>query len=367
MIGAIVTAAGRGSRAGFGENKLLRPLGGGTVLEKTVAAFEESGLFGEILVTVSAEDETRVRAIFGGHPLVKIVPGGPTRTKSVLNGLRASAADIVLVHDGARPYVTRAILEDCIGSVKKYGSGVAAYPAADTLARAEDGRAAEVLGKDGLYVVQTPQGFYRRELLAAYEKARGDYPDESSVYAEFVSAPRLSLGSPANRKLTYREDFESFRTGNGYDTHRLETGRRLVLGGVEVPYEKGLAGHSDADVVVHALMDALLSGAGLRDIGCYFPDTDPKYKDADSVNLLREVVRIVGERGYKVENASVALLAERPKLAPYIDRMRENLANVLAVPFSDVGISVTTAEKLGFVGREEGMAAYATALLKKTF
>lgn len=363
MIGAIIAAAGKGTRAGFEKNKLLMPLSDKTVLEQTVQTFTESGLFEEIVLVVSAEDEKTLKKLF---PALKIVRGGSSRTQSVRNGLLASSAEIVLVHDGARPYVTKEILLDCIENVKKYGSGVAACRATDTVARAENGNITQVYGKENVYMLQTPQGFYREELLQAYENASGEYPDESSVFAAAGKTPHLSKGSPQNRKLTFKEDFSvPFRTGNGYDTHRLETGRDLILCGIKIPFEKGLLGHSDADAPLHALMDALLSAAGLRDIGFYFPDTDQTYKGANSVELLRKTLGFVKEQGYKPENVSITVLAQRPKLAPYIDEMRQNLANVLSIPVSSVGISATTTEKLGFVGREEGIASYASVLLKK--
>lgn len=363
MIGAVIAAAGKGLRAGFEKNKLLMPLGEKTVLEETVRVFAESGLFDEIVIVASETDEREIQSLF---PAFKIVRGGATRTQSVLNGLRASRANIVLVHDGARPYVTKEILSDCIESVKKYGSGIAAYPATDTVARAKDEKITEICGKENIYILQTPQGFYREELLEAYEKAPGEYPDESSLFAAGGRTPRLCKGSPQNCKLTFREDFGfPFRVGNGYDTHPLVQGRDLILCGVKIPHDKGLLGHSDADAPAHALTDALLSAAGLRDIGTYFPDTDEKYKGANSLELLRKTLELVKEQGYVPENASVTILAQRPKLAPYIEQMRRNLANVLAIPVSFVGISATTTEKLGFIGREEGIASYASVLLKK--
>ena len=363
-ISAIIPAAGKGARAGFGENKLLQKIGGETVIEKTVRAFEKSGMIDEIVLVVSEKDERAMRALF---PAAVFARGGATRTESVKNGLNAAAGDIVLVHDGARPFVTADVISRCVESVKTYGSGVTAIPAADTLAAGENGFLSRIYGKEGNYIVQTPQAFYRKDLLAAFEKAEGAFPDESSLYLKYVGAPRLVEGARENCKLTFREDFGCpYRTGCGYDTHELVTGRKLILCGVTIPHEKGLSGHSDADAAAHAVTDALLSAAGLKDIGTYFPDTDPAYEGADSMELMRKVLRLLAGNGWKPVNVSLTVLAQRPKLAPYIDAMKNNLALILKIPPSAVGVGATTTEKLGFIGREEGIAAYASVLIART-
>ncbi|PWM72241.1 MAG: 2-C-methyl-D-erythritol 2,4-cyclodiphosphate synthase [Bacillota bacterium] len=363
-VSTVIPAAGVGSRAGFGQNKLLQKLGDETVIEKTVRAFTASGLVDEIVIVASGEDGKIMRGLF---PSATFALGGATRTESVKNGLKAASGDIVLVHDGARPFVTAEIIGRCIESVKRFGSGVAAVTAADTLAAGENGTLTRVYGKEGNFILQTPQAFLRGELLSAYEKARGSFPDESSLYLRYVGNPHLVEGSRENRKLTFREDFGCpFRTGCGYDTHELVTGRKLILCGVEIPHDKGLLGHSDADAPAHALTDALLSAAGLKDIGTYFPDTDAAYEGADSMELLRKVVSLLKERKLRPVNASITVLAQKPKLAPYIDNMKANIAAALKIDVSSVGVSATTTERLGFVGREEGIAAYASALIEQT-
>lgn len=363
MITLILTAAGTGARAGFGENKIFKIIDGVTVLEKAYAAFSATGLINEYIVTASPADEARIRELL---PRAKVVTGGETRTKSVYNGLKAASGEIVVIHDAARPFVTESIIKSAIESVKKYGSGIAAYPSPDTLCDGSDGYITRTIGKKDKYIIQTPQAFCLKDILAAYEKADGDEPDDSALYLKHIGKPHLSEGSPQNRKLTFKEDFIfGNRIGNGYDTHRFAENRKLILGGVEIPCEKGLIGHSDADVVTHAVMDALLSAAGLRDIGYYFPDTDDAYKDISSMALLERVTALLKARGFKASNVTVAILAEKPKLSPHIPDIKRNLAAALNIDATRVGVTATTTEGLGFIGREEGIAAYATALIEK--
>lgn len=360
MVTAIIACAGSGVRTGFNENKLFKKINGKTIIEKTYGVFKNCKLINEIILTVSIKDQTYIKELI---PDAKIVIGGSTRTQSVRNGLDAATGDIVLVHDGARPFVTKEIILDAIESVKKYGSGIASYPTADTLAAADDGFITKNLGKTGKFVIQTPQAFYLKDILKAYSLGDEDCPDESSLYLKYIGKPHLSKGSPSNKKLTYAEDFTTNKVGNGYDTHELVADRKLILGGIEIPHDKGLLGHSDADVLTHAIMDALLSAAGLRDIGYYFPDTDEKYKGISSVILLEKVMYLLKENGYKVINVTACVLAQKPKLAPYIEKIRDNLSKIIGVNKNDFGLTATTTEGLGFIGREEGIAVYATCLL----
>ena len=367
---AIVCAAGKGERAGFSKNKLLVPVGGRTVLERTVSAFDFPGIE-EILVTASEEDREEISRLFAGFPKVRVVSGGATRTQSVFRALGENRCDIVLVHDGARPFVSRRCIENCIRSVKTFGSGVCAVPSVDTVALAdENGAIVSVPPRNRAYSVQTPQGFFAEELLGAYRKALaggGEYTDDSSVYAAFVSPPRLCEGSRDNKKLTYPEDFSDgfARTGIGIDTHAFGKPQDFILlAGVKIPSDSGLVAHSDGDVLVHAVMDAMLSAAGLKDIGHYFPDTDERWSGADSMNLLSEVRRKILAEGFAVKNLSVAVLAEKPRLAKYIDAMRLSLADTLGLDPAAVGISAGTNEGLGYVGEGKGITVYADVLLK---
>ena len=309
MIAAILCAAGKGVRAGFSENKVLRELNGLPVLCHCLCAF--APYTDEMLIACAPEDEPRIRALLSPYPTARTVLGGTTRGESVYNALRAAKSEIVLVHDAARPFVTEKIIRDCIESVKTYGSGVCALPLSDTVAEVLDGNIVCVPPREGFAAVQTPQGFYRNKLLGAYERARADgriFTDESGVYAAYAEPPRLFVGDRANKKLTYPEDFApAERVGFGVDTHAFGEGDHITLCGVKVPSARGLIAHSDGDAAVHALMDALLSAAGMRDIGYYFPDTDDRFAGANSMKLLQEVVGMLREKNLRVKNASISI------------------------------------------------------------
>ena len=371
-ICAVICAAGKGLRAGFDKNKLLIGIDGECVLQKTVSAFDFSSV-DEIVLAVSKDDFSEISALFSDNEKITIVEGGKDRSHSVYNALRATNADVVLIHDGARPFVTRKAIERCIESVLSYGSGICAIPCCDTVAIAKNGKIHSVPDRATLYQIQTPQGFFTKDILQAYEKAflceEKTYTDDSSVYAEFIGAPTLCDGDRENVKITYAEDFEErfARCGFGIDTHAF--GKKqdfIVLAGVKIPSETGLIAHSDGDVLIHAVMDAMLSGAGLKDIGHYFPDTDEKWKNADSMQMLQAVVELLKTRGFAVKNLSVAIQAERPRLAKFIDPMKQNLAEILNLDLNSVGISAGTNEGLGYVGEGKGITVNAYVLLKKT-
>ncbi len=369
-VTAIVCAAGKGERAGFSENKLLQKIGGKTVLERTLSAFDFPAVK-EILVTASEEDFAKIAALCARFPRARAISGGVARFDSVYNALREAKNEVVLVHDGARPFVALQDILGCIASVLEYGSGVCAVPCVDTVALADEtGRIVEVPPRERAFSVQTPQGFYTKELLSAYEKAAKDkkrtYTDDSSVYAAFIAPPRICAGARGNKKLTFREDFEdSFaRIGFGVDTHAF--GREqdyILLAGVKIPSGSGLKAHSDGDVLAHAVMDAMLSAAGLKDIGHYFPDSDEKWRNADSMKMLEEVKRLVADKGFAVKNLSAAIQAERPRLAAYIDGIRNSLATALRLDPSAVGISAGTNEGLGYIGEGRGITVTAEVLL----
>ena len=356
----MIPAAGKGRRAGFSENKIFHLLPDGrTVLERAASAFFPFA--DEVIIAADPAEEERVRALFGSR--IRVVTGGKTRTESVRRALEAATGEIVLVHDAARPYVSEAVIRDCIASVKKYGSGIPALPTADTVCAAEGGEMTFSYGKT-LFAVQTPQGFYTEDLRRAYRLAKGEYADDSAVYAAFCRPPRLCAGGAENRKLTFAADFPPrYAVGEGFDCHAFAAGRKLVLGGVEIPHDRGLLGHSDADVLTHAVMDALLSAVGEGDIGVQFPDTDPAYRGISSMLLLERVMQIVARKGRRVESLSAVLMAEKPKLKNFLPAIAENLAAAVGIPY--VGLSVTTLEGLGFVGREEGICARASVLLRE--
>ena len=368
---AIICAAGKGFRAGFEKNKLLVPIGGDRVLKKTLSAFHFP-LIDEIVVTASQEDMTEITEICSAFPNTKVVLGGETRSRSVYNALQQTKADIVLIHDGARPFVTREIIEGCIQSVKSHGSGICAVPSLDTVAMAKNGVITQVPSRDCMWQIQTPQGFFRENIAFAYERAFENenevYTDDSSVFKKYCGYPRLCAGARDNIKLTYAQDFRqnTARCGFGVDTHAFGKPQNyILLGGVKIPSESGLIAHSDGDVLIHALMDALLSAAGLRDIGFYFPDSNPDFKNADSTALLQTVLRLITERGFAVANVSIAIQAEKPRLAKYIDEMKNTLSALLKIDPTAVGITAGTNEGLGYVGEGKGITVHAYALLRE--
>ena len=370
-VGVIICAAGKGLRANLGKNKLLATLQKQTVIERTLSAFDFP-LISQIVVAVSPDEEREMRELCAPFERTQIIIGGKTRTQSVYNALQAVTANIVLIHDGARPFVSREIIENCIESVKKNGSGICAVPSTDTTAVAKDGRIQEILPRNQLCLIQTPQGFFTADIRSAYDKAfeTGDciFTDDSSVFAKYHSAPVLCQGDEENIKLTYEQEFKqlSTRYGFGVDTHAFGKAQPfVVMAGEKIPCDSGFVAHSDGDVVVHAVMDALLSGAGLKDIGHYFPDTDERWKDASSMAMLKTVVALVQAEGYATHNLSVSVQAEKPRLAPYIDNMKNNLAIALSIDPSSVGISAGTCEKLGYVGEGKGVTVYAVVSLKE--
>lgn len=364
-VTAILACAGKGARAKQNKNKLLVQINGQTYLEKTLAVFSSCSLIDNVIITASKEDFALIKELVKDSAVV--IEGGTTRTESIKNALNLIEDGIVLIHDGARPYVSEKIISDCILSVEKFGSAITAFPSRDTILSAKDGKVENYLGKDGLYSVQTPQAFFVKDIKNAYALAgERSFNDDGEVYGKFIDKPYIVNGSASNIKITFPEDMkQDVRFGVGFDCHRLVEDRKLILGGIEIPHEKGLLGHSDADVVTHAIMDAILSSLSLRDIGYHFPDKDPKYKGANSMELLSKVLDLIDKEGYKVDSVSACIMAEKPKLLPHIPKITESLANALNVANNKVGITATTLEGLGFVGREEGICVHATAVVIK--
>lgn len=362
-VALILACAGKGERAGFGKNKLLVPFNNTTCIEQTYNAFKNSGKIDNTYITVSAEDYDVIKNLF---PDAKIVLGGKSRTESVLNALDLVNEDIVLIHDGARPFVTQKIIEDAILSAQNHGGAIPVIPSPDTVISSNDGQVKDYLGKSEIYLVQTPQAFKTKLIKEAYaHTGMRAYNDDGEVFKSYFGKLHVFNGDAVNVKLTFKEDFhrEDIRFGVGFDCHKLVENRKLILGGVEIPHDKGLLGHSDADVLTHAVMDAILSACALRDIGYHFSDKDPKYKDANSLNLLQKVMDMVSQKGYIVKSVSATIMAEKPKLLNHIPSITKSLANALDLPVEKVGVSATTLEGLGFVGREEGICTHATAVL----
>ena len=380
---AIVLGGGSGTRMGAGINKVLLPLMGKPVIRR---AAEAVARFADPIVVVcpDAERPQFEAALAGLAADIRYACGGDTRQASVRNGLDAlpEGCDYVLIHDGARCLADADTIRAAMRGAERVGAAVASVPCIDTVKSVND--ESLVTGtpdRSGLRCVQTPQAFRKDLILEAHRAAEKDGflgTDDASL-AERVGLPvLLTEGSRRNLKITTPEDFAvaeaylqkenplpEYRIGSGYDVHRLVPGRKLILCGVEIPYEKGLDGHSDADVAVHALMDALLGAAALGDIGRHFPDTDERYRGISSMKLLAEVVSLLREKGLRTVNADVTIVAQAPKCAPYIEAMRRNLADALGLPPDRVNVKATTTERLGFEGRGEGISAQAVAALTR--
>ena len=379
----MVAAAGGSTRMGQPKQHIM--LGQHPVLIHTLLTLQQVAAIDEILLIGRGEDLphfTALAAEAGVSKLRTAVEGGDTRQASVARGLAALPphTTIVGIHDGARPLVRGEDVAAVIAAAAEMGAAALAVPVKDTLKRAdENGYILDTPDRAGLWRVQTPQVFDRAALCAAMERALAegwDFTDDCQLMERAGHPVRLVTGLDTNLKLTTPEDIrlaqailtidkedKSMRIGHGYDVHKLVEDRPLILGGVTIPYEKGLLGHSDADVLTHAVMDALLGAAALGDIGKLFPDNDPAYAGADSVALLRRVVERVGEEGYTIGNIDATILCQRPKLAPHIPQMREILAAACGVDAACISVKATTEEGLGFTGSGEGIAAHCVCLL----
>lgn len=373
-IWAILLSGGNGARMGVSGNKTLLPLAGECALCRALRTLRRH--CDGVALVMRPQDEDAVRAALAQSGLSAEIfaYGGSDRQASVYNGLMTLPADcdIVLVHDGARPLVDDATVQNVIDSVQKYGSGVASTPVTDTLKQVDaQGVALSTPDRAALRAVQTPQGFSYDLLLRAHREISARCTDDAALVSCLGVPVHLCAGSPRNIKLTTQEDLAMAqyllsglpRVGHGYDAHRLVAERALILGGVEIPYEKGLLGHSDADVLLHALMDALLGAAALGDIGRHFPDRDPQYKGISSLLLLRETARILKGAGFSVQNIDATIVAQQPKLAPYIPQMRQNIADALKIGLPQVSVKATTTEGMGFEGEGLGISAHAVALV----
>lgn len=375
-VWAIIAAAGSGSRMGGDKVKTLQILGGRACICYSVERLRPH--VDGIIIAARACDILSYQEALSLHGLSAdaYVLGGDNRKDSVRNALKALPEDceLVLVHDGARPLVSEDLILRVLDSARKYGSGVPALPLTDTVKRVNlAGQSVDTLERQPLRTVQTPQAFHRTLLQSAYDEVDGMAPDDASLVEQLGIPVHLVAGEVNNIKLTLPGDLERAeeilrgsllpRVGIGYDIHRLAAGRRLVLCGVTIPFDRGLEGHSDADVAVHALIDALLGAAALGDIGQHFPASDAQYENADSMGLLQEILQLLRHHGVMPFNVDLVIAAEKPRLAPYVHQMRESLAQALTLPEGRVSIKATTTEGLGPEGRGEGISARAVVLL----
>ncbi len=378
----ILPAAGKGTRFGSSGNKVFADLAGKPILAHTIAAFESCDFVEEIIVVAGLDDLGMVRAVvskFGFKKVTAVVEGGDQRQDSVRNGLSHANCEIVAIHDAARPFVTRGLILETVLCAQQDGACIAAVPVIDTIKRVNpDRRVTDTPTRDGLWAVQTPQTFRAELIRRAYDDAynAGVWATDDSALVERIGVEvKVVRGDYTNIKITTPADMlvanaaagsGEVRTGLGYDVHRLVEGRKLILGGVEIPFERGLLGHSDADVLTHAVCDALLGAAGLGDIGKLYPDTDGKYLGVSSLELLADVAVRVREAGWDVLNVDVVLIAERPKIAPYSAQMAANISERIGIGADRVSIKGTTTEGLGFTGRGEGIACQAVATVRRT-
>ncbi len=376
-VAAIIVAAGRGERLGGDQPKQLLDLGGRTLLQRSVAAFDAHPSV-DAIVVVLPENLVPRGDVFVGTTVrpCRWVAGGARRQDSVRLGLAAvgADADLVLVHDAARPFVSRTLIDRVLEHAGRHGAALPALQAQDTVKRVRPGtdQVAETMARQEIWLAQTPQGFRRSVLEAAVALGATMEATDEGMLAEQAGHPvAIVEGDPQNFKITTADDLARARAslagmtriGTGYDLHRLVEGRPLVLAGVRIPGDRGPAGHSDGDVVAHALIDALLGAAALGDIGGHFPDSDPRWKDAPGLDLLGRVIETLGAAGWRVGNADVTVILERPKLAPHVGAIRERLAGVLGVTAGQVSVKAKTNEGMDAVGRGEAIAAHAVAFL----
>lgn len=366
-VAAVIVAAGSSVRMGF--DKLLAQVHGRAVVLHTVAAFAACEAMDEIIL-VTGKNRSAIEQLL--PPLSKpvtVVDGGATRADSVRCGVQATQADYIAIHDAARPFVSQDVILRTLKAAVQCGAAAPAVPVKDTIKQAgEDGIITATPLRSTLYAVQTPQIFAAEVYRNAMNKVQDNtVTDDCSVVEQAGGTVQLVQGDYANYKITTQEDLReerAMRIGHGYDVHKLTPGRKLILGGVDIPHTQGLLGHSDADVLVHAVMDALLGAAALGDIGQHFPDTDAQYKGADSIALLRCVALLLQQSGYTVQNIDATVLAQAPKLAPHIPSMRQNIAAALGIAVQCVSVKATTEEGLGFTGEKQGIAAHCVALLQ---
>ncbi|MFV0414709.1 MAG: 2-C-methyl-D-erythritol 2,4-cyclodiphosphate synthase [Oscillospiraceae bacterium] len=376
-VAAVIVAAGCSARMGF--DKLFFKIEGREVLLLAAEALAASPHI-QSLVVVAGQNLPAVRRLFEEKPLQKplqVVRGGATRTASVAAGVAAcGGAQYVAIHDGARPFVSGPLIERTVLAAFETGAAAPAVAVKDTIKQASGGLVTATPPRQSLAAVQTPQVFGRQAFLKALQAVPQQhyaaFTDDCMVMEAAGLPVRLVQGDEANYKITTPQDLPGtkekqtmqLRIGHGYDVHKLVENRPLIIGGAAIPYEKGLLGHSDADVLLHAVADALLGAAALGDIGSHFPDSDAAYKNADSLVLLQRVGKIVGEAGFAVGNIDATLLCQAPKLAPHIPAMRANIAGALGLQPGSVSVKATTEEGLGFTGAGQGIAAHCVALLQ---
>jgi 2-C-methyl-D-erythritol 4-phosphate cytidylyltransferase/2-C-methyl-D-erythritol 2,4-cyclodiphosphate synthase len=372
----IIVAAGRSERMAADVPKPLLDLGGRTILQHSVSAFDRHPAVSEIVVVLPSELVASAASLVGATRVsCRCVAGGAQRHDSVRAGFASLPAgvDVVLIHDAARPFADAALIDRVLDATRDAGAVVPAMPARDTVKRVDEhGQVAATIPRSEVWLAQTPQGFRRDVLERAMREGDARHAtDEAVLVEQSGQVVRVVEGNQGNVKITTQDDLAAARArvaaaprvGTGYDLHRLGEGRRLVLAGVVLPFEKGPIGHSDGDVVCHSLVDAILGAAGAGDIGQHFPNTDPAWKDAAGLDLLARSIAIVAKAGFLVASADITVILERPKLVPHVGAIRDAIAGVLGIPSSHVSVKGKTNEGVDATGRGEAIAAHAVAVL----
>ena len=377
-VTAVIVAAGRGTRMGSKTPKQYHMLNGASVLTRTIERFLNHSSVSEVIVVIHCDDDALFDDVVGLRDQVNVVYGGNTRGQSVRNGLGAVTTDHVLIHDGARASVSDGIINGVIDALDDHVAAAPAVPVTDALWRGVDNTVTGTADRDGLYRAQTPQGFHTDTLRAAYDVDDGNAADDVAVARAAGIDVRITMGDDDNIKLTTPPDFVraarvldekaammDIRLGNGYDVHRFGDGDHVVLCGVTVPFNRGLQGHSDADVGMHAVTDAIYGALAIGDIGQHFPPSDMQWKGAASHIFLEHAVALAAEHGFAISNVDCTLVCEQPKIGPHAVAMRTEMARIMGMDVARVSVKATTSERLGFTGRKEGIAAIATATLIK--
>ena len=374
---ALVVAAGRGQRFGGPLPKLYAELAGRPVLGHALARLTAHPRIDRVLAVIHPDDRALYDRAATGLELPEPTSGGASRQDSVRLGLESLAPHapaVVLIHDGARPFVGAAVIDRVLDALGNSAGAIAALPVTDTLKRGEDGHITGTVARAGLWRAQTPQGFRFAEILAAHRNITGqELTDDAAVAERAGLAVALVEGAPENLKITTQEDLiraerwfadaTETRVGQGFDVHRFGPGDQVMLCGIAIPHDAGLLGHSDADVGLHALTDAILGALGAGDIGLHFPPSDARWKDAESAVFLRHAGSLIAEAGGRIRHLDVTLICERPRIGPYRAAMAARIAELLGIDGSRVSVKATTTEGLGFTGRGEGIAAQAIATL----
>lgn len=371
-IAGLIVAAGQSVRAGGGTPKQYRTVAGQSVLAHAIDALAGYPAVDVVQVVIGEGQHSLYEQAIGGRTHPAPVIGGAMRRDSVIAGLEAIDADIVLIHDAARPFLPGDVIDRLLGALEKADGAVPALPVTDTLARGGE-RLEETVSRNGLHRIQTPQAFRRASILAAHRAwdAAHEATDDTQVARAHGLQIAIVEGDPMLEKLTFPADFSAAdrarmisRTGSGFDVHSFGPGESVQLGGVTIAHDQSLAGHSDADVVIHALVDALLGTIAAGDIGSHFPPSDPQWRGADSAIFLAHAGRLIARKQGIIDHVDLTIICEAPKIGPHRDTMRIRIAELLGIAVSQVSVKATTTERLGFTGRGEGIAAQAIATVR---